>query len=256
MSEISAKDVMALRERTGVSMMACKQALTEANGDEEKAIEILRKSGIAKAEKKADRSTSEGAVKIFNRAIVKLNCETDFVAKNDDFQAFLETLGQKADQESAEAAEQYFEANKGDIINKLGENITFGGAFKLTAGDTVGGFTHFNNKIAALVALEGGSPEVATDISMHITAVNPMVLSPDEIDPQLVAKEKDIWTAELEKSGKPANIIENIMKGKEAKFRGENALLSQPFVKDTDKTIEQYAKEKGAKVVGFLRVSV
>ncbi len=256
MAEISAKDVMALRERTGVSMMACKKALVEANGDMDLAVDVLRKSGIAKAEKKSDRATGEGAVYILNRTIAKLNCETDFVAKNEDFQAFLKEIAEAGDKEGSESAEKVFESKKGDIVNKLGENITFGGIEKVEGGDTVSGFAHFNNKIAAIVALEGGDEELAKDISMHITAVNPLVLSPDDVDKDLLAKEKEIWTAELQQSGKPENIIENILKGKENKFRGENALLSQPFVKNPDLTIAKLAEEKGAKVVAFIRVSV
>ncbi|MCT4592571.1 MAG: translation elongation factor Ts [Candidatus Gracilibacteria bacterium] len=251
MAEITAKSVMALREKTGVSMMACKEALVEAQGDEEAAIKILREKGMAKAAKKADRETKEGAVSFAGKSIISLNCETDFVANNQDFKDFVVRLA-----EAGENAEQTFEAEKAEMITKLGENISFGGEKTLSKGDTFGGFIHFNSKVGAIVALEGGDEELAKEVAMHIVATNPLVLSPADIDQELLAKEKEIWQKELENSGKPEKIWENIMQGKEKKFASENALVSQGFVKDPSMTIEQLVAQKGAKVVDFIRMEV
>jgi len=256
MSEISAKDVMQLRKKMGVSMMACKKALVEASGDEEKAIEILRKSGIAKAAKKIDRETSEGAVCIIGKTIVKVCCETDFVARNEDFLTFLKEIATFADSQSTEKAEQFFTEKKADFSMKLGENLTLKGIKKAQKQGTVGSFVHFNNKIASVVVLEGGDSETAKEIAMQVVVTNPEVLSPDDVDAKLVEKEKEIWTEELKQSGKDEKIIVNILQGKEKKFRGENALLTQPFFKNDKITIKQFAKEKGAKVIEFIRMSL
>ncbi len=255
MANITAKDVMQFRERTGVSMMACKQALTEAEGNEEKAIEILRKKGITKAAKKANRETGEGAVDISGRAIVKISCETDFVAKNDDFKSFLKELTDIANKKGTEEAEKYFEKKKSELVAKLGENIVFGGAEKIEGGDNVGGFKHFNNKIGAIVTLKGGSEEIAKDIAMHIVAINPEFLSPDEIEQTLIDKEHEIWNDELKQSGKPKQIWDKILMGKEKKFKEERALLTQKFVKDDKKTVEAFAKDNSAEIIGFIRLS-
>ncbi len=255
MSEISASEVMALRQKTGVSMMECKKALVEAGGDEEKAVEILRKQGAMKAAKKSDRTTSEGGVAISGNAIVSVKCETDFVARNENFVQFVTSLAEEADANGAEAAGKKFEEEKAEMVTKLGENLVFGEAHVLD-GEIVHGYIHSNQKVGALVALSGGSAEIATDVAMHATAMNPSVTSPDEVSDELVAKEKEIWTEQLAKAGKPAEIIGKIMIGKEKKFREESALIKQSFVKDQEKTVEQYASENGATVTTFVRVEV
>jgi elongation factor Ts len=256
MTNIAAKDVMNLRKRTGVSMMACKEALTEAEGDEEKAIEILRKKGVAKAAKKADRETSEGAVAISDRALVSVSCETDFVARNEDFLQFLADLAKLANEQGVEVASKDFESKKAEMIAKIGENLELAQIVKLEKGDTAAGFKHFNNKAAAIVALNGGSEELAKEIAMHVVAMNPEYLSPDLADEQVLIKEREIWQSELEKSSKPAEIITKIMAGKEKKFREENALITQAFVKDDQVSVGEYAKQNGAEVVEFVRVAI
>jgi elongation factor Ts len=252
---ISAKEVMDLRKQTGVSMMACKKALEEANGDAEAAIEILRKQGDAKAAKKSDRATSEGGVAIHGNAIVSVQCETDFVARNEDFIAFVEDLAAEASANGADAAKAKFEAEKVEKISQLGENLVFGEAYTIDA-DVVAGYVHSNRKVACLVGLTGGNADVAADVAMHATAMNPEVLSPEEVSDELVEKEKEIWKEQLLAEGKPEAILDKIMMGKEKKFREDSALIKQPFVKEQDKTVEEYAKENGAEVVKFVRVAV
>lgn len=256
MADISAKAVMDLRNKTGVSMMACKKALVETGGDAEKAVELLRKQGAAKAGKKADRETGEGAIAISDRGIVSLKCETDFVARNDDFLAAVEGLASTATAEGTEGAQNSFEQQKAELITKLGENIIFGECAVIEEGDTVGGYIHSNKKLAGLVALTGGTEDIAKDIAMHVVASSPQVISPEEISDELVEKEKEIWTEQLQNEGKPDQIIEKIMLGKEKKFREESALLKQPFVKNPEITVEQYLKENGAEVESFIRMSV
>lgn len=256
MADISAKAVMELRAKSGVSMMACKKALVEANGDAEAAMEILRKKGAAKAADKADRATSEGTIAVAERAVVALNCETDFVAKNEAFVQFAQHLAEVANEKGTEAAEQLFESEKTEMITKLGENITLGQIATVEVGDTIGAYIHSNNKLAGVVALNGGNEEVARDIAMHAVASNPSVLSPDEIEDEIVAKEREIWTVQLQNEGKPEQIIEKILLGKEKKFREESALLKQSFVKNPEVSVEAFAKENGAEVVAFLRLAV
>lgn len=254
MAEITAKAVMELRAKTGVSMMACKKALVEANGDMNAAIDILRKTGAAKAEKKGDRDTSEGAVAVSGGAAISLQCETDFVGRNDDFLALAQELADEAATNGEEAAKAMFEKKKTDAITKLGENITFGEAKVLKAGDTVGRYIHSNNKIAVVVAITGGTEDMARDVAMHIAASSPQVISPDEVDDTLVAKEKEIWTEQLKNEGKPEQIMEKILMGKEKKFREENALLKQNFVKNPDQTIEEFLGD--ATIEAFVRLEV
>ena len=255
MSDISASAVMALREKTGVSMMECKKALVEANGDEEAAIEILRKRGADKAAKKSDRTTGEGAVAISGNAIASVNCETDFVARNEDFVSFVEALAAEASANGADAARAKFEAEKAEKITQLGENMSLSDV-QVLEGDMVYGYVHSNRKVGALVALSGGNEQIASDIAMHATAMNPAVTSPDQVSDELVEKEKEIWKEQLLAEGKPENILEKIMMGKEKKFREESALIKQPFVKDQEKTVEQYAQTGGAEVKSFVRVAV
>jgi elongation factor Ts len=256
MADISAKTVMELRNKMGVSMMACKKALVEADGDMEKAIDILRKSGAAKADKKANRETGEGAAAVFGRAVLSLRCETDFVARNEDFIDALNNLVKEADANGEESAKEMFESNKTDLITKLGENISFGEGKVLTEGDTVGGYLHSNRKIATLVSLSGGTEELAKDIAMHVAANAPQVISPEDVADEDVAKEKEIWAQQLKNEGKPENIIEKIMMGKEKKFREEGALLKQPFVKDPEVTIEKLLQDAGAQIESFVRITV
>jgi elongation factor Ts len=249
---MSLETIKMLRERTGASLQACKKALDESNGDQEKAIEILRKKGESKAASRGDRETNEGVVAIAvegnKAAILKLNCETDFVAKNPDFVEAADKLAKEylANGEGHDAS-----SFLNDFGLKMGEKLEIG-EIKILEAPTFGNYIHSNLKMGTLVALEGGDDEMARDIAMHVTAMNPSVLSPDEVNEEVVAKEREIWTEQLKNEGKPEEIMDKILFGKEKKFREENALLKQAFVKNPDQTIEQVLGD--AQVKGFVRL--
>lgn len=253
---ITAQQVMALRDKTGVAMMAVKRALEEAGGDEDKAIEILRKRGEAKSSEKSDRTVREGVVALEieggKAAIVSIRCETDFVARNEEFQKIADDAAKDL-LSQGESVKEGIEAKLKEAVNKLGENIQFGEC-KLFTAPVIGGYVHLNRKIGVLIGLEGGTVDQARDVAMHAAAMNPKVISPEELAEEILAKEKEIWTEQLAKEGKPENIRANIMKGKEKKFREEHALVSQVFVKDNSKTVGQYLS--GAKVVGYIRMTI
>lgn len=257
MTEITAAAVASLRARTGVSMMACKEALVEAGGDEEKAIELLRKRGIAQAAKKAARDQAEGLVflkEVGNKAgVVLIRCETDFVARDDAFrkvgEAIAETLVSQGEAAAAKKAEELLP----ELVQKLGENIT-AGEMRLVEAPVLGIYLHSNAKIGVLVGLSAGEREAARDAAMHAAALSPLYVRPEEITDDSVAKEKDIWREQLKKDGKPEAMFDKIMVGKEKKFREENALLTQPFVKDPSKTVEQFLAP--SQVVSYVRVAV
>ncbi len=257
MSTVSASAIASLRARTGVSISACKEALEEANGDEEKAIEILRKRGLAQAAKKAARDQAEGLVFLAEDgakiALVLIRCETDFVARDDNFQNAGKEIVQVLLKDGKDAAEKKAAELLPELVQKLGENITLG-EVHLVNGSTLGAYLHSNAKIGVAVALEGGSKEHARDVAMHAAALSPKVVSPDEVTPDLVEKEKEIWKEQLKKDGKPEAMWDKIMMGKEKKFREESALLKQAFVKDPSKSVEQHLGD--AKVTGYVRVSV
>lgn len=249
---VTLDQIKALRELTGVSTMSCKKALEEAEGDEKLAIEILRKKGESKAAERTDRATKFGVVVVENgdgkAAILSLGCETDFVAKNADFIQSAQNLASKLlkDGETAD-----FSSEISDLNIKMGEKIEIKDK-RIVEGKNLGKYIHSNNKIAVIVSLTGGDEETAKDIAMHIAAMNPKVISPTEIAEEAVNKEKEIWSEQLKTEGKPENIIEKIMLGKEKKFREENALLTQPFVKNPEKTIESLLN--GIQIDGFWRL--
>ena len=247
--EITAQQVKELRDRTSVGMLACKKALEEANGDMDAAIELLRKRGEAKASEKAEREAAEGLIALHGRTLVKIHCETDFVARNADFQAFVQEVARKGVD-----AESYFDSVKTDKIQSIGENLIFGGLETVEGGDTIGGYVHSNGKVAALVALQGGTEEQARDVAMHVTAMNPEVVSPEDMPQDVMDKEREIAAEQLANEGKPAEIIEKILEGKLKKFAAEHALTSQAFVKDPSQTIAAYLGD--AKVVAFARVEI
>lgn len=237
---ITLEQIKSLREKTGVSTMACKKALEEAGGDEQAAIELLRKKGEAKAAERSDRSTSNGVVAVAESgnkaAIVALGCETDFVAKNEDFIKAAQDIAQKLLQEGEDAdLTQEISA----LTIQLGEKIEVKDK-KVVEGDHIGFYVHSNNKIGALIKLsgDGDGAEVGKEIAMHIAAMNPANVSPDDVAEEIVAKEKEIWAEQLAQEGKPAEIIDKIMMGKEKKFREESALLTQAFVKNPEQLIK------------------
>jgi elongation factor Ts len=261
---ITVQDIAKLREQTGAGMMDCKKALEEAEGDAEKAIDILRKKGVVKAAKRTDKISAEGltAAKVAgNFAVVaELNAETDFAAKSD---AFINLLNMVVETALAEKPADPAEAmSKGDLQNKfneavmkIGEKITLRRLASVQAGDgeTLGAYVHLGGKISTLVLLTGGNSELAYDIAMHVAASNPKYLNRESVDPALVAKEKEIASEQLRVQNKPENMIENIVKGKLDKFYGEVCLLEQPFIKDEEKTVQKFVAESGAAVKAFWR---
>ncbi|OGJ64539.1 translation elongation factor Ts [Candidatus Peribacteria bacterium RIFCSPHIGHO2_02_FULL_53_20] len=254
---VSASDVMQLRARTGVSINECKKALEEADGNEEKAIEILRKRGIATASKKAGRDQSEGLVFIeqsgTKAAVVTLKCETDFVARDSNFQNVGKAIVKALFAGGEAAAKKVADEQVPAAVQKLGENISLG-EMQVIEAPIIGVYVHSNSKIGVVVALEGGSVDAARDVAMHGAALNPAYVRPEETDAGALEKEREIWREQLKKEGKPEAIWDKIMLGKEKKFREENALLTQPFVKDPSKTVQGYLGS--AKVKTYVRVAV
>ena len=268
-----AADVAKLRNTTGAGMMDCKKALVEAEGDFEKAIEILRKKGQKVAANRADRESSEGAVIArVNEdntlgAIISLNCETDFVAKND---AFVELAYELAEQAINYNTKEEFLASDFHgvtVADKLieqtgviGEKIEIG-AFASIQVPFLGAYIHAGNKIAAITSLSekvDGAEEVAKSVSMQVAAMNPIALDESKVSQETIDKELEIERELLEKEGKPANIIDNILKGKLQKFYKENTLVHQAFIKDSSVSVADYVKSVNAdlKVLGFVRVSL
>ena len=263
MADISAAMVKELRERTGLGMMECKKALVEASGDLDLAIENLRKSSGMKAAKKAGRVAADGVVRVAvdggQGTLLEVNSETDFVARDDNFSAFADRVIAAA---SAAASTDVAELMSGDLedarsalVQKIGENITVRRMAKIDA-KVVGAYVHSNEKIGVLIGLDGGDAELAKDIAMHVAAVNPMVVSPDDVDPAVIEKEKEIFVAQAENSGKPAEIIEKMIGGRIRKFLAEVSLVEQPFVKNPDQTVGQLAKAAGANVTAMVRFEV
>lgn len=257
MTDISASAVASLRSRTGVSILECKKALEEAGGDEEAAIEILRKKGGAAAAKKSDRDQGEGLIFIAEdnskAAMVFLQCETDFVARDNTFTDAGTALAKTLLEGGADALNTKAETVVPELVQKLGENISLGET-NVVEAPVVGSYTHTNGKIGVVVGLDAGTTDQAKDVAMHAAAMNPEYVSPDDVPAETVASEKAIWQEQLEVEGKPAEIMEKIMEGKEKKFREENALMKQEFVKNPEQTIEAYLD--GNSVVKYVRMAV
>ena len=265
---ISASQVKELRERTGAGMMECKKALVETDGDMDAAIEHLRKSGLAKADKKSDRVAAEGAVVMAesgDRAVlVEINCETDFVAKDDNFRRFAdEVAGLALNVDSAEALNeatmdngQSVAESAKQLVAKLGENIQVRRLAHVSAdGGTLGGYIH-GGRIGVLVALEGGDQELARDLAMHVAALNPAYRDVEDVPSDVIESEKQVLVAQAEDSGKPADIIEKMVTGRLNKRLAEITLTGQPFVKDSDQTVGKLLKSKDAKIKSFTRLEV
>lgn len=265
MAAVTAAMVKELRERTGLGMMECKKALVEANGDIELAIEEMRKSGQAKAAKKAGRTAAEGivAVKVADSAdfgvLVEVNSETDFVARDDNFVGFVNTITaaafdkKEANVEALMAGE--LEEARLALIQKIGENISVR-RIEMVEGGVIGSYVHGNSRIGVLVKLEGGSVELARDIAMHVAAVNPQVVNPADMPADIVEKEKEIIMAQPDMAGKPEAVIEKMIGGRINKFLAENSLTEQAFVKNPELTVGALAKQAGATVVSFVRYEV
>ncbi len=267
MAEITAGMVRALRDKTDAPMMECKKALTEANGDLGKAEEILRIKLGNKASKAASRVAAEGIVAIAlsgdakSGAIVELNCETDFVAKNEDFIALAAGLAKlvlekKPADVAAVSALSYHgstveEARKA-LVGKIGENLSIRRFARLDAKGKIAQYIHGGSKIGVMVDVIGGDETLAKDLAMHVAAAKPVALSREQVPAELIKKERDIAAAKAAESGKPANIVEKMVEGSVQKFLKEVTLLGQPFVKDDKQTIEALLKSKGASVGGFV----
>jgi translation elongation factor Ts (EF-Ts) len=265
MAEITAALVKELRERTGQGMMECKKALVAAEGDIEKAIDDMRASGAIKAAKKAGNIAAEGAIaaKVADDAksatIIEVNSQTDFLALQDDFKNFVaasldKAVAQKLTDAAPLIAEQ--EPAREALVAKCGENVNIRRLAR-TEGDVVGAYLH-GHRIGVLVTLKGGNPELARDIAMHVAASNPQFLDPSQVSEEAVAKEKEIFLAlNADKiAGKPENIVENMVKGRIAKFLAEASLVDQPFVKDPEVKVGDLAKKAGAEIVSFVRFEV
>ena len=264
---MSAALVKELRERTGLGLLECKKALAEAGGDIEKAIEELRKSSGMKAAKKAGRTAADGVVlaRVSEDGsygmVVEVNSETDFVARDDNFLGFANSVAAAAlnarTTDVAAVMEGELEAAREGLVQKIGENIGVRRIDAIDAGDgVVGAYVHGNNRIAVLVALQGGDQDLARDVAMHVAAVNPQVVSPDDMPQELIEKEKEIYTAQALESGKPAEIVEKMIGGRIKKFLAENSLVEQAFVKDPDTTVGKLVKAAGASVTAFIRFEV
>ena len=264
---MSAALVKELRERTGLGLLECKKALTEAGGDIDAAIEALRKSSGMKAAKKAGRTAADGVVAIQPAAdgsfgaMVEVNSETDFVARDENFMGFVNSVVGKAFGEQISDIETLAGGETEDarqaLVQKIGENISVRRVVNHRANDgVIGGYVHGNNRIAVLVALKGGSEELARDVAMHVAAVNPQVVSPADMPEEQVAKEREIYTAQAQDSGKPPEIVEKMIDGRIRKFLAENSLTEQAFVKDPDTTVGKLVAAAGAAVVSFTRFEV
>ena len=267
MSDIKASAVQALRQRTGLGMMECKRALVEAGGDAEAAIAVLRKSGGLKAAKVAGRTAAEGRALLRiagGRAVLlEVNCETDFVARGDDFGAFCESLAARALELGDAAVEQLMDdalrSEQQQLIQNLGENIQVRRVRVLDAGDDgvlAAGYSHGNDRIAAALLLRGGDEQLGRDLAMHIAALAPRVLSPQDMPQELLDGEREIYRAQARESGKSDVIVQKMVQGRLAKFLAENSLLKQPFVKDADCRVEQLLERKGAQILQYARYEV
>jgi elongation factor Ts len=267
MAEITASLVKELRERTGAGMMECKKALTENNGDIQTAADWLRKTGLAKADKKASRIAAEGRLAMAQApgkaVLVEINSETDFVAKDANFLGYTEAVAQAAlnaaDVDALKATKlpsgETVEEARSALIAKVGENVQVRRMARMDSANTIGAYVH-GGRIGVLVEVKGGNAELARGVAMHIAAMNPPYISPAHVPADFVAREKDIALAQVKDSGKPADILEKMISGKVAKTINEMCLTGQPYVLDTNQTVEAALKAAGAEVLSFVRLAV
>ncbi|MDT8451757.1 MAG: translation elongation factor Ts [Gammaproteobacteria bacterium] len=271
--QITAAMVKELRERTGSGMMECKKALQEADGNIDTAIENMRKSGLASADKKAGRIAAEGRIAVEisedgkKAVILEVNCETDFVSGGDEFMSFATSIAKTALAKQPKSVEELVTlpiAEGGETIEevrqmmvaKIGENIQVR-RFELleTTNGTFGSYSH-GLRMSVLVEMENGNDELIKDIAMHIAASNPLYISEADVSPEVLEKEKEILRAQALESGKPAEIVEKMLEGRIRKYLAEITLVGQPFIKDPDKTVGDLLNEAGATVVRFVRYEV
>lgn len=271
MAAITAAMVKELREKTDAPMMECKKALTENNGDIDAAAEWLRKSGLAKADKKAGRVAADGRIAVAQdggkAVLVEINSETDFVAKDSNFLAFADAVGQAAlasgaaDVEALKAARlasgETVEEGRAAVVAKVGENVQVRRMVRIDSSNNVAAYVH-GGRIGVLVEVKGGDAELARGIAMHVAAMNPPYVRASDVPAEFLAKEKEIELAKMSEKdkAKPAEILEKIISGKMAKIVNEVTLYGQPYVLDTNQTVEQVLKAAGAEVVRFERLAV
>jgi len=265
---ITADSVRQLRERTGAGMMECKKALVETQGDLDAAAELMRKTGLAKADKKATRIAAEGTVAIerdgTSAALVEINCETDFVARSDEFQGFSRDVARLALTHAPASVDALLalpdgggtiEERRRVLIAKIGENITVRRFTRVTAPTALGAYLH-GTRIGALVALKGGNEALARDLAMHVAAVNPAYIDAAGVPAAVLEKERSILAEQTRGENKPPEIIAKMVEGRLRKYLAEITLVGQPFVKDPDTTVEKLLKGAAASVVEFVRYEV
>ena len=266
--EITASLVKELRERSGAGMMECKKALSEKSGDIEAAMEHLRVTGLAKADKKSGRIAAEGRVVLAQdtgkAVLVEVNSETDFVAKDANFIAFADAVAKAALNSGVTDVEALKAESIGDgsveharqaLVAKIGENLQVRRMARIDSANTVGAYVH-GGRIGVLVELKGGDIELARGLAMHIAAMNPPYISPDQVPAEIVQKEKDIALAQVKDTGKPAEILEKMIGGKVNKALSEICLTGQAYVLDSNSTVDAVLKKAGAQVLGFTRLAV
>ena len=267
---VTASMVKELRERTGAGMMECKKALVESNGDMEAALELLRKTGLAKADKKASRVAAEGKIILASKddnteaVMVEINSETDFAAKDGNFLAYANTVADQALALATTDVETLMASAVGDssleearqaLISKIGENIQVRRISRLTSDENIGAYVH-GGRIGVLVEVVGGDNELAHDVAMHVAAMNPAYVDVDDVPADVLEKEKRFLISQAEDSGKPADIIEKMVTGRMRKHLSTITLLGQDFVKDGDITVGKLLKQNGATVKAFTRLAV
>jgi len=266
---ITADSVKQLRERTGAGMMECKKALVETQGDLDAAAELMRKTGLAKADKKAARVAAEGTVAIErsgpHAVLVEVNCETDFVARSDEFQAFAKDVARVALEQSpagldallawSDAQASSLDDRRRALVAKIGEKIDVRRFVRVTSPGPLGTYTH-GTRIGSVVALQGGDEQLARDLAMHVAAVNPAYIDAGAVPADVLAKERAILTEQTQGEKKPPDIIAKMVEGRLRKYLAEITLMGQPFVKDPDTSVEKLLKSAGAKVVQFVRYEV
>jgi elongation factor Ts len=265
---ITADSVKQLRERTGAGMMECKKALVETHGDLDAAADLMRKSGLAKADKKASRIAAEGTVAVeregLSAVLVEVNCETDFVARSDEFQSFARNLARAALHKSAASLEDLlaqadgsasFEERRRALIAKIGENISVRRFARVTAPTALGTYVH-GTRIGTLVALKGGDDALARDLAMHVAAAKPDYIDASGVPPDVLNKERQFLIDQSKDEKKPPEIIAKMVEGRLRKYLAEITLVGQPFVKDPDTSVEKLLNKSAAKVVEFVRYEV
>jgi elongation factor Ts len=262
---ITASQVKELREMSGVGMMECKKALVETDGDLQKALDFLRANSSLKAEKKASRVAADGEVKVAENSkytsLIEINSETDFAAKDSQFKDFANDIADHLVSNCVKDIADLslvFEDKRQSLIQSIGENIQLRRleTLEVSSGGCIGSYVHSDGKLAALVSIDSDNKELAKDLAMHVSATNPSCLQAEDIDPELLERERSIFLAQAEESGKDASIMEKMVEGKVKRFLSEVTLVSQGFVKNPDQSIEALLKENNTSILAFTRFKV